>query len=347
MFREFFAWWTGQLRDLLPARWSRSGSVREDALVIEPAAALSGDINGIGMILRRRGRETPLGQFSLATEAAGELPRPPGNRVVLRLRQADVLAKTVALPLAAEHHLHQALAFQMDQETPFAADEIYWSHAVARRDRQSGRLSVRLLLVPRQSLAALLQALDRCGLVPSRAEIGDGPDRDRILPLDGADGALDDAPRRAQLRWAAAAGLLLLALGAVAAPFVLQAVAFSRVDSKIAASRAAGSEAEQLRREIGRLSGAIDLIESERDKAGRPSAILATLTRALPDDTYLTEVTAQQRKLMLSGRSAAASRLIGALSTGEGLRNVAFAAPVTRLDPIRMELFTISAEVAP
>ena len=346
MLREFFTWWTGQLRDLLPARWSRSGSVREDALVIEPAAASAGE-NDIAMILRRRGQETPLGRFSLVPDAAAELPRPPGNRVVLRLRQADMLAKTVTLPIAAEHHLHQALAFQMDQETPFAADEIYWSHAVARRDRQSGRLSVRLLLVPRQSLAALLQALDRIGLVPSRVEIGDGPDRDRILPLDGADGSLEDAPRRTQLRFAAVACLLLLVLGAVATPFVRQAIALSRVDGKIAASRAAGSEAEQLRREIGRLSGAIDLIESERDKAGRPLAILGTLTRALPDDTYLTEVTAQQRKLTLSGRSAAASRLIGALSAGQGLRNVAFAAPVTRLDPIRMELFTISAEVAP
>src|SRR5437879_814395 len=201
MLREFFVWWTGQLRDLLPARWTRLGSTHEDALVIEPIAALSRDIdrevNGIEVNLRRHGRETALGHFSLSTDTVAELPRPPGNRIVLRLRQEDVLAKTVTLPIAAESHLHQALAFQMDQETPFTSDEIYWSHAVARRDRQSGRLSVRLLLVPRQSLAALLQALDRIGLVPSRVEIGDGPDRDRILPLDGADGSLDETPPRA------------------------------------------------------------------------------------------------------------------------------------------------------
>ena len=114
------------------------------------------------------------------------LPRPAGRRVVLRLRQADVLAKTVTLPIAAENHIHQALSFQMDQETPFTPDEIYWSHFIARRDRQSGRLSVRLLLVPRQSLAALLGALERVGIVPNRAEIGDGPDRDRTLPLDAS-----------------------------------------------------------------------------------------------------------------------------------------------------------------
>src|SRR5712692_8273223 len=195
MFGDFFAWWVGQLWDLLPAGWGRFGSLREDALVIEPVGPLSREVDSIGVNLRRHGRETPLGHFSLAADRAAELPRPQGKRVVLRLRQADVLAKTVTLPLAAERQVHQALAFQMDQETPFTADEIYWSHFIARRDRQGGRLSVRLLLVPRQSLAALLRALDHVGIVPNRAEIGDGPDQDRTLRLDGNGGSLDGAQR--------------------------------------------------------------------------------------------------------------------------------------------------------
>jgi len=61
------------------------------------------------------------------------LPAPlllPGKRWVLRLRQADVFAKTVSLPITAEHHLHQTIAFQMDQETLFTPDEIYWSHVI-------------------------------------------------------------------------------------------------------------------------------------------------------------------------------------------------------------------------
>ena len=343
MFRDFFAWWIGQLSDLLPQRWGRLASTGEDALVIEPVGSPSREVDAIGINLRRRGRETPLGQFSLAADAAAELPRSPGKRWVLRLRQADVLAKTVTLPIAAENHARQALAFQMDQETPFTQDEIYWSHSITRRDRQSGRLSVRLLLVPRQNLAALLRALDHIGIVPNRAEIGDGPDQHCTLPLDGDTGSLDGAARRG-LMWPAAACCLLLAVGAIATPFVRQAISLASVDEEISAGRATATEVEKLRRELGRLSGTIDVVQSERDKAGRP---LATLTRILPDDTYLTEVTQQQRRVTLSGRSAAAARLIGALSAGEGLRNVAFAAPVTRLEAIRAELFTIIAEVAP
>ena len=99
--------------------------------------------------------------------------------------------------------------------------------------------------------------------------------------------------------------------------------------------------------EIERLSGMANLIESERDKAGRPLVTLAALTRMLPDDTYINELQLQQHKLTISGRSAAASRLISALSAGNQLRNPTFAAPVTRIEATRSEIFTITAEVGP
>ena len=110
---------------------------------------------------------------------------------------------------------------------------------------------------------------------------------------------------------------------------------------------AAAAEADSLRQEIDRLSGSADFIESERDKAGRPLVVLAAATRVLPDDTYLTEMELRQRKVTLTGRSAAAARLIGPLAADGTFRNPGFAAPVTRLEALHTELFTINAEVGP
>ena len=84
-----------------------------------------------------------------------------------------------------------------------------------------------------------------------------------------------------------------------------------------------------------------------RDKVGRPLVVLAATTSILPDDTYLTEMELRQRKLTLSGRSAGAARLIGALAGDAEFRNPGFSAPVTRLEALRAELFTINAEVTP
>jgi general secretion pathway protein L len=144
-----------------------------------------------------------------------------------------------------------------------------------------------------------------------------------------------------------AACCAVLALAAIVTPFVRQSTAMSALDRSLAAGRAAAAEADGLRQEIGQLSRSADLVEKERGKVGQPLAVLAAATRVLPDDTYLTELELQQRRLTLSGRSAAAARLIGAVAADSEFRNPAFAAPVTRIEILRQEIFTIITEVAP
>ena len=73
-------------------------------------------------------------------------------------------------------------------------------------------------------------------------------------------------------------------------------------------------------------------------------AVLAAATDVMPDDTYLTEIELRGRKVTLTGHSAAASRLIGALAAAGGFRNPGFAAPITRIEALHSELFTIVAE---
>jgi general secretion pathway protein L len=264
---------------------------------------------------------------------------------VLRLGEADVLGKAVSLPLAAERELDQVLSFEMDRETPFKSEELYWNHRITAVDRQNGRLSVRLLLLPKANLDPLLADLAAVGIRPRRVEIADGPDRGFYVPLNG-DGNREHHPSN-RLLWPAAACCAALAIAAVVTPFARQEIALASLEREIKVSRAAAAEAESLRQEIDRLSGSAGFIESERDKAGRPLAVVAAATRILPDDTYLTEMELRQRKLTLSGRSAGAARLIGALAADGEFRNPGFSAPVTRLEALHAELFTINAEVGP
>jgi len=105
--------------------------------------------------------------------------------------------------------------------------------------------------------------------------------------------------------------------------------------------------AERDEKGVQQIQASIATLRGERDKAGRPLVVLAAATRVLPDDTYLTEMELQKRKVTLSGRSAAAARLIGPLAADGAFRNPGFAAPVTRLEALHTELFTINAEVAP
>jgi general secretion pathway protein L len=345
MLREFFAWWGAQLADLLPQELRRSALGTGDALVITPIGPLGQPVGAIAVDLRRNGKESPLGHFALGAIDMAELPRAAGRVTVLRLSDSDVLGKTVTLPLAAERELDQALAFEMDRETPFTAEEIYWNHRVVGADRQNGRLSVRLSLVPKATLDPLLTDLAAVGVRPKRIEIADGPDKGSYLPLNGDGNRAHHTSHR--LLWVAAACCAALALAAVVIPYIRQELTLASLNREIATARAAAAEADSLRQDIERLSGSAGFIESERDKAGRPLVVLAAATRILPDDTYLTEMEVRQHKVTLSGRSAGAARLIGALAADPEFRNPGFSAPVTRLEALRAELFTINAEVRP
>ncbi len=346
MVREFFRWWLGQLSDLLPERWRRLGSRETDAVIIIPAGPLDDVVDGVIVGFRRNGQETTLGRFRLGGDELPEIPRLAGKPVVLRLDEGDVLGKTLVLPLAAERHLDEVLTFEMDRETPFAVEEVFWSQRIARRDRRTGQLWVRLLLVPRAKLAQLLGALEQAGVRPGWAEIAAGPDRDSHLPLDIHGGGGHVSAHRALL-WPALACCIVLAIATAIIPFVRQSAALASIEGTIAADRSAAAEAQKLRQEIDQLSNSTDLVEIERNQGGRPVAILASLTRQLPGDTYLTDLVQQQGRVTLTGRSAAASRLIAILAAGERLRNPTFAAPVTRIASNQQEIFTITAEVVP
>jgi general secretion pathway protein L len=341
MIRELFLWWCGQLADLLPRWLRRSALTAADAMIIATVGII-GEVDAVAIALRRHGKETQLGRFDLTGPSRAELPRAPGGTTVLRLNASDVLAKTLTLPFAAGRELRQVLTFEMDRETPFKPEELYWSHRLEAADREKGRLSVRLMLIPKASLAPLRGALDRLGIRPSRAEIADGPDAGSYLPFGGDDRREHRTSGR--LVRAAALCCATMALAAMTTPFFRQQIVLASLHHEIAVGRAVASEADSLRQEIDRLSGSADFVERERDKAGRPLAVLAATTGVMPDDTYLTEIELRGHKVTFTGQSAAASRLIGALAAAGEFRNPGFAAPITRIEALHSELFTIIAE---
>jgi general secretion pathway protein L len=67
----------------------------------------------------------------------------------------------------------------------------------------------------------------------------------------------------------------------------------------------------------------------------------------LPDDTHLTDLSLKNRRLSLIGQSAAAARLLGALAADPSFKDPAFAAPITKLEANRQEIFSITTEVRP
>ena len=139
----------------------------------------------------------------------------------------------------------------------------------------------------------------------------------------------------------------MLALIALATPFVTQSLARRAVEVRIAALQPRVAQVEALRRRIAAGTAGNDVIAAEHAGTGDALQVLATVTELLPDDTVLADLTLRQGKLSISGRSRAAPLLIPAMAGDPTLHNPSFAAPVTRTPDGKADTFVIRAELVP
>jgi general secretion pathway protein L len=254
-----------------------------------------------------------------------------------------LLERSVVLPLAAEREPEPVLRYELDRLTPFSGEEVFWTWRIERRDRQRGRLHLRVSLIPKAGLATLIAGLQQAGPAPAviEAELPGGEWRSIAIA--------EPHPRaqRWRRRGLASAGLLcaVLALAVVALPFLRQELASRAIERRIAALTPRVDEVEALRNRLARDRAGADALAADEARLGNPLQVIAELTQLLPDDTYLTELTLQDRKLVLTGQSRAAAKLIGALSADSLVKNPAFAASVTRAEDSDVDLFSIHADL--
>lgn len=343
---QFLSWWWRQLVGLVPPGLARFASSGREELVVEAqgaelAAHFRGRRLGAGRFARDAG-----GASALADAVRAVRRRPPP--VVLRLAEPEVLRKPVRLPLAALSSLPQVLAFEMDRETPFTADELCWDFSVARRDRAASRLDVELLLVPRPVVERLAGLLRAHGLPPVAVEAAGNDGRPPVRLRRGWREE-DAAPRRRRnLVRGLVAVNAVLALLLAATPFIRQQRALDAVGMRLDAARPGFEAATALRRERDRLSEASDLLRTERGRAPGALRVLQATTHALPDDTWLTEFTLRGAQLTLTGQSPSAAGIIGRLSAAPPLRDPAFTAPIVRREgSAAPEQFTVLLSTAP
>jgi general secretion pathway protein L len=349
MLIAFLFWWACQLRELLPARLHGIGAAGPKTIVtFDPGSPGAGPRFGIAPDgADGTFRHVTLDDAGVAAARAMLAGRRHSARVVLRLPDSQVLVRDVVLPLAAERDPEAVLGFEMDRLTPFRTADVLWQADGLRRDRARNRLSLRLSLLPRTEFAAALPALARLGLTPEAVEVrcaGTAPEGSwRRLPLARPAGATRRERQRLRAGFAVVAGLAVIA---AALPFVWQALAERALAARIAALTPQVQEVAVLRRHLAHADGAAAAFAALAAQVGNPLAVLAALTTILPDDTYLESLTLAQRRLAITGRSAAAARLIGLLAANPIMRTPAFVAPVTRT-PDGVDAFAIAADVAP
>lgn len=339
---EFLEWWRAELAGMLPEALRRRWARRHETVRL---TSLDGEV----CISRRlNGRLEELGRVeAMAPGARERLDAILGEaglvatRIEVGIPADKVLTKQIRLPLAAEENLHQVLGFEMQRQTPFRAEQVYFNHAITARDPHGQQIAVALCVAPRAAIDGVLDLLGARDFAPVNA--GAASDGGKHVFAFRADDALQlPSSNLRRALWALNA-LLLVAV--IAIPFVQQQRHLEKLRTRLAETRSAAMTASDLQQRIDGQRERARFVFAQ--KASQPAAVelLEELSRQLPNDTWLFRVEIRDGKVHIQGTSAAASALIAELEDSQLLEGVRFASPVTQDGASGRERFHIVARV--
>jgi general secretion pathway protein L len=342
---DFLSWWGRELASLLPGRVARAFSGRppiefrlggDEIVISSPAGANQGQP---GVFSRS--------EWPRALESARHAGRRRGAAKLL-LAEPLCLLGSARAPAAARARLESILGLEIERTTPFRRPEVCLGWRVAG-EAGPGSLVVRQALVKRAVLEPLVCDLREAGFerILVCCNPGDGFEIPIALPRELAQGR---SPFLAALSIANRAGAAVLALALCAGAwfgFARQREAIASLDEQIVAAE---RQAVSVRRAYDAAAEEARAAASVRaEKASTPStlAILAELTRALPDGTWATDLAIKDGRVSLAGFSQSSAQLISALDRSELFEAVEFASPVVRTPGEDAERFNLSFQVLP
>ncbi|APH60120.1 PilN domain-containing protein [Granulibacter bethesdensis] len=252
------------------------------------------------------------------------------------------LMRTVTLSITAEEWLDRVLAHEMDRLTPFTADTVLWTYDILSRDQAQQKLTIRLHLLPSSWLPPHLSWLNSLGFFPRQVEA-----ETILFPIRNADIRERNRGRyaiAARWAWAGCAALLILT---VATPFIHQSMTLGRLDKTIASLKPEAQAASALRRTNTAEQAKQAALAEGGGRSGDVLGMLKILTDALPDDSFISDLTLSRRAITISGQSGAAAQLMASFSNNPFIRNAAFTAPVMRSPDEKTDLFAIRLDIRP
>jgi general secretion pathway protein L len=270
--------------------------------------------------------------------------------VTLEMPTDEIVVQRINVPARAREFLSGIVRNQIERLSPWPVDQTVYGFDAAPSPEDPASLDARVLITARATveaardrLAALGVAVDRIvargqGVAAhepvtlwSRSENGSGKGRDRLQSAIGA--------------------ALLAGVGAsvVASTWLLISAAATRADLDEVAARSAALQRK--------LQGGPAAARASSDPAERawllketsPSGVvvLEALSRALPDQAYVTELSLQKTTMRVVGLTEDAASLIAPLEGSGQFADVHFFAPTTRGPDGRLFWFHIEARVAP
>ncbi len=335
----FLKWWRGELAGLFPR------SLRERMIPPRPELWLVPEAEGREITVWSGGDSPERRDTFGANEDAGLLRdrwlelvngfEDGQPEIRLCLPPEDMLHCPVELPLAVESNLAESLRYQLDQVTPFSADQVYFDYSIVERDAEHGRLKVDLRLAMRSRVDSLRERLGAIGIRPHAIDCLGGEagrpecERFNMLPIEQRP---RHVYRRARINWMLAGGLVVVLAIVMAESLFLHQRTVDRLETEVDALRSEADQVLALQRELQDALAAANFLAERRRRQPVSVEVLDEITRILPDDIWLMQLQMRGNELMIQGLADQSQRLIELINESELLAEAEFRGSVS-IDP--------------
>ncbi|GBF27464.1 hypothetical protein MnTg02_02517 [bacterium MnTg02] len=342
---RFFSWWIRQLSEALVGR--RSGTRDWKTLLVYTS-------KGLEIYTRRARSNLQLGTLakngsddqvaSLKSKIGGKLSS-NSKQVLLRLSADDVLQRTIQIPKAALDVIEPVLSNQMERMVPWPENETRYGYdIVGPNETAQDQLDVNVVATSQSRLNAALADAGRLGLKPYAVDFAPTTEQGTGIVLVSNEPAPQTIMASRLRGFLGVLFAVSATIGAVGLYYLLGNEAQSRdLDKQISTVEARIENIRQLNAENTKL-----LKEHQRlveQKRNEPAAmvLIESLSRALPDNAFLTQLEIHGNDIRIVGKSADATSLIQRLEDTAQFKDVRFSAPTTRDKSDGLETFSIAA----
>ena len=341
----FLCWWGTELRASLPARWREWVQPGAQWLLLTP-------LNDRDVLLHRAGANTP--RIQIDTTTASELQRdavhqasagidPVDLRLALCLPSSAVLRRQLTLPAAARTDLQRVMGYEMDRQTPFRVADVYYD-VRELSPASGGRIDVELLVTPRARIDPLLHDLAAAGIHVDAVDVVAGDTRAgaNLLPSAQRPSHANPQGRVNLVLFAALALLLALAMGQW---LHNRREALTQMQTQVDALHTQAREVLALRRQLGENVGAAGFLAQRKLHSPSMIDLLDSVTRRLPDDTWLERLGVEDNQLGMRGQSPQATRLLKRMQGARQFGEASFQGVITTDPNTSNERFYMVAPV--
>lgn len=266
------------------------------------------------------------------------------------LPASELLVRTLdPLPADSRPYLDGIVRHQLERLVPWRSDDVLFSYQVATAGPKDDRIVVTISATARSLHAPLIAALRDVGPRNLRLLYPNVPPAGNDVAIH-ADTSGGDAARLARLRLGvvtAVAALVILGaagIGYFAYTWQQASTALASTDDEIADLRkklaARGPQQSASERDIAAI------ITRKRTTPVTVVAIDA-IANALPDDTWLTELSFADGHVKMSGVSRNVAELVPLIEKVPGFAEATFFAPTTRLPDNQGDRFHLDARIVP